>query len=193
VTAQHVDYIHSLWGARADNNWDKSGEKPKMSVFFEWFRFLFPSVILSDREIRDDTDIERRVNYCLLRGLRSDVEIYRCRATIVEAPHYNAYLTQANRLRQKYAELLLEGTYRDSEGFALDNAEIDARCFTSGNRLAVVLAQSHLETAAATLQVPNHRFVEHDGLGETEVTGDGSQIRLKRHALAVTIWEKNAP
>lgn len=192
VTAQHVDYIHSLWGARADNDWQTTGEKPKMSVFFEWFRYIFPSVILSDREIRDDTDIERRVNYCLLHGLRSDVEIYRCRATIAEAPNYRAYLTQANRLRQKYFEFLLDGTYRDTDGFTVDNDEIDARCFTSGNRLAVVMAQSHREEESATLRVPDYRLVEHDGLGllTVEARDDAARVTLPRHALAVSIWEK---
>ncbi len=35
------------------------------------------------------------MNLDLLSRLRSDVELYRCRGTIVDAPHYRQYLTLA--------------------------------------------------------------------------------------------------
>jgi hypothetical protein len=193
VTAQHTDYIHNLWGAcpKPDQT-PADGSVPHTVGFIDWFRYIFPEIILSDREIRDDTDIERRVNHALLKGLRSDVEIYRCRRTIAETPHYSAYLKQANRLRDKYADMILAGRYIDTDNFTLSNKTVDARAFTNGNRLAVVLTQSHLDESSVMLNVNGYHFVEHDGLGKFQVEAKDSEakIKLNRHALAVIIFEK---
>ena len=51
------------------------------TVFIDWARYTFPEVPLSDRDIRDDGDIPRRVNHAVLKGLRNDIEIYRAVAT----------------------------------------------------------------------------------------------------------------
>jgi hypothetical protein len=93
-------------------------------------------------------------------------------------------------LRQRQADLLLCGTYRDTLDFALDSDEIDARAFASGSRLAVALTQSHLEKAGTNLEVPGYRFVESDGMGDYQVTDDGRRIDLARHAIAVVLFEK---
>jgi hypothetical protein len=191
--AQHADYIHAQYGAAGvTNDWEKTGTKPKSNHFIDLFRYTFPEVILSDREIRDDTDIERRVNHTVLKGLRNDVEIYRCRATISAAPHYQGYLAQVNALKDKYLDLLVAGTYRDTDGIEWDNPEIDARCFVTGNRLAVVLAQSHLASASTRLQVPGYRFVESAGVGTYAVEPGGGQpaVQLGKHGLAVAVFER---
>jgi hypothetical protein len=103
VTAMQVDYIHSRYGATEVLNagWEGRGEKPRTTNFIDWFRFTFPEIIMSDRDIRDDRDIERRVNHTVLKGLRNDVEIYRARALIDETPHYQQYLAKINRLKDK--------------------------------------------------------------------------------------------
>ncbi|MBN8216430.1 MAG: hypothetical protein J0L75_07285 [Spirochaetes bacterium] len=191
--SQHVDFIHSLSGfCGALNDWEKTGEKPRTRGFIDFFRFLFPEIIMSDREIRDDTDIERRVNHAVLKGLRSDVEIYRCRKTIHEAPRYEAYLSRVNALRQRQADVLLRGAYRDTLGFSLDNPELEARAFAHGDELAVVFAQSHREVEEAQLTVPGHRFLSADGVGEYRVEGQGEHVRLHapRHALGVARFKK---
>jgi hypothetical protein len=192
--SQHVDFIHSLSGfCGATNDWAHTGEKPRSRGFIDFFRFLFPEIIMSDREIRDDTDIERRVNHAVMKGLRSDVEIYRCQKTIHEAPHYEAFLTKVNALRQRQATFLLRGSYRDTLGFALDNPEIEARAFTKGNGLAVVFSQSHLKSAEGNLTVPGFRFAGKDGVGEIQVDGKGETARLRcgRHGLGVAIFAKD--
>lgn len=194
VGAGEADYIHALTGAcEALNDWDTTGEKPRLRGMVEFFRYAFPEVVLSDREIRDDTDIERRVNHALLKGLRSDVEIYRCRRTIAETPRYQTYLARANTLRQRQARFLLEGRYRDTLDFTCDNAEVDARGFLAGDLLAVVATQSHLREAAATIRAPGFTFIDHDGIGDplTDRDGDGVRVRLERHALAVLIFAPN--
>ena len=64
-----------------------------------------------NRRIRDDNDIERRVNLTLLKGLRNDIEIYRCRGLIDETPVYQAYLARVNAVKERYSDLLLEGRF----------------------------------------------------------------------------------
>lgn len=193
LTAQHVDFVHNMsGGSRAVNDWEKTGNKPELRTFMDWFYYIFPEVRTTDREIRDDTDIERRVNRALVKGLRSDVEIYRCRRTIAETPHYRAYLAQANRLRSKYRRIILNGTYCDTDGFATDTTEIDASAFRSGSELAIVATQSHLETLTATLKVPGGRLIETDGLNGFKVTpaDDGSyRLELSRHGLVILLFQ----
>ena len=133
VTAQYCDYIH-IYQVTAG----------KYS-FIDWFRYTLPEIIISDREIRDDTDIERRVNNTLLKGLRNDIEIYRCRDLIDKTPHYQAYLAQVNAIKGKYEDLLLVGTYRDTEGFTLSNPGIEARAYTNGDGMAVVATRTQRE------------------------------------------------
>lgn len=193
ISAAQCDFVHSLFGfCEAVNDWEKSADKPVHLYFIDWFRYCFPEIIMTDREIRDDTDIPRRVNHALLKGLRSDVEIYRCRKTIAQTPTYAAYLALANQLRQTYAQLLLEGRYMDTLGFTCDNAQVEARAFVSGNRMAVVVTQSHLEQATVTIGVPDYTYIEHGGIGSLCCDHLESQIKLTltRHALAVVIWQQ---
>ncbi len=195
VTACQADYVHSLSGfCKAMNDWEKTGEKPEHEFFIDWFRYIFPEIIISDREIRDDSDIERRVNHTVLKGLRNDVEIYRCRKTIAETPHYQEYLGKISHLRKKYSDLLLEGRYCDTENFIIDNEQIEARCFTNGDKLAVVLTQSHLKSATTNLSVPGYKYVDADGVNGIEVIKKDQffQVEIKRHGLAIVIYEKEA-
>jgi uncharacterized protein DUF6259 len=192
VTSQHVDFVHMiLAGTGTTNDWTK-GEKPRSDQFLELFYYAFPEVRITDRGIRDDTDIERRVNFALLKGLRSDVEIYRCRATIAEAPHYAQYLAKANALRERYADLLLNGRYCDTDHFEIDNDELFATSFSAGDRLAIVVSQSHLPSADATLQVPGYSYREHAGLGDFQVdaSADGIRIQLSQHGLVVIVLQR---
>jgi hypothetical protein len=181
VTAQHVDYIHNITGATGPTD------------FTDWVRYTFPEVILSDREIRDDTDVPRRVNHALLKGLRNDIEIYRCRDLIDSTPNYQRYLAQVNQLKDKYCDLLLLGRYRDTEGFLNDNPKIQARCFVNANRLAVVATQSSEPTARTCIRVPGYSFQESDNVGEVRLDtapGDGQTLRLGQHGLAVLVYQK---
>jgi hypothetical protein len=191
ITAQHADYVHNTSGCtETTNDWQRTGERPDYIMFPEFLRYMMPDIIFTDREIRDDRDIERRVNMALLRGLRSDVEIYRCRALIDETPVYKAYLTQANRLREKYQDLILNGTFRDLDGVDVDNPEVFASSFQSGDRKAVILTQSHLEQCDVAVSVEGYQFLESDGLGDPDVSdrGDAVHVSLDRHALAVLIY-----
>jgi hypothetical protein len=181
VVAQHVDYVHNIYGATGLYN------------FTDWVRYTFPEIVLSDREIRDDTDIPRRVNHSVLKGLRNDIEIYRCRDVIDKTPNYQQYLARVNALREKYADLLLVGTYRDTDGFANDNPKVPARCFVNGNRMAIVVTQSHSALAATRIAAPGWRYREVGAVGEVRVqeAADGKQhVSLPKDGLAVLVYEK---
>lgn len=195
VTAQYVDYVHGLTGGCiVDGDWEKEGSKPNARGFLDWFRYAFPEVILSDREIRDDRDIERRVNHALLKGLRSDVEIYRCRKTIAEAPRYAEWLAQVNQLRQEHADLLLEGRYVDVEGFSYDNQEVDARAFCRGDEMATVITQSHLPSTRVSVTAPGFSLERWSAVGSGEVFSSEANLcslTLPRHALVVLRWRRD--
>jgi hypothetical protein len=181
VTAQHVDYIHNITGATGPTD------------FTEWIRYTFPEVILSDREIRDDTDVPRRVNHAMLKGLRSDIEIYRCRDLIDKTPIYQRHQAQVNRLKDKYADTLLLGLYRDTDGFGNDNPKVSARSFVNGDRMAVVVTQSTAPTATTRISASGYAFKEADSVGTVEISksANGNQeLKVGRDGIAVLLFQK---
>ena len=181
VTAQHVDYVHNLTGATGPTD------------FTEWVRYAFPEVVFSDREIRDDTDIPRRVNHAMLKGLRNDIEIYRCRDLIDKTPLYQHHLAEVNRLKDKYCDVLLLGRYRDTDGLVNANPKVLARCYAHGSQMGVVVTQSSEAEASTRIRIPGYTFRESDSTGNVTVqpTADGWQtVKIERHGLAVLIFEK---
>lgn len=181
VTAQCVDFVHNLIGATSPPS------------FTDWVRYTFPEVVLSDREIRDDTDIERRVNHAVLKGLRNDVEIYRCRDLIDKTPNYQQYLAKINQLKDKYSFLLLQGKYCDTDNFSINNEDVQARSFVNGSQMAIVLTQSAKDVASARLNVPGYRYKESSGVGDIKIDAgiDGKpSVTIGRNGLAVLIYQK---
>lgn len=180
ATAQYVDYVH-IYSTTAGPN-----------SFMDWFRYTFPEIIISDREVRDDTDIERRVNNALLKGLRNDIEIYRCRDLIDKTPNYQRYLAKVNAIKEKYNTLLLVGSYRDVEGFKNPNEKVEARAYTHENGMAIVATQTGPGIQKTVLEVPGYRFKEASTLGKATVNSGaaGQQISLGQYDLAVLIYEK---
>lgn len=192
IINQHGDFVHShVISISNEQEPENNNVKPDFIGFIEWYRYTFPEIIHSDREIRDDTDIKRRVNYSLSRGLRSDVEIYRCRKTIKETPKYQKYLNKINILREKYQDLLLLGTYDDTCGFEISNKEIEATSFNNDNQKAIVLTQSYSDELSTDLIVPAYSYVEHDGTGDFTLENNKIiKLSLKRDALIVVILNK---
>ena len=178
--AQSVDYMHNLIGATGDEN------------FTDWIRYAFPECIISDREIRDDFDIPWRVNHNLLVGLRSDVEIWRCRGLIDNAPVYQARLAEINRLRAKFP-VLIEGRFLATDGLSNTSAEeMPANVFANGNELAVVACTRRNRPAKGTVTVRGWHPVTYDGIDQQKVTFDGDKVNLdlKPNALVVIRFEK---
>ena len=158
--------------------------------FIDWFRYTFPELILSDRRIRDDNDIERRVNLTLLKGLRNDIEIYRCRGLIDETPVYQTYLARVNAVKERYSDLLLEGRFAYKDFFSSSNPSVEARCFEADKRLAVVVTSEERSKQKTRIFVPGYHYVECSTLGDARVCPKGRNVTLGRHGLAVLIFEK---
>jgi len=182
VTAQYVDYVHSILNLESIN------------FFIDWFRYTFPEIILTDRNIDgDEPGIEWLVNQDVLLGLRNNLQIYRLRTTIDKTPHYQQYLAKINQLKEKYSSLLLLGTYRDTEGFSIDNPEMEARSFVNGNQMAVVMTHKSIEAVTTQISVPGYRYQESTGVGDARViagTNDTQIIILGKDGLVVLIFEK---
>jgi hypothetical protein len=154
------------------------------------FRYTFPEVVFSDRNIRDDTDIERRVNMTLLKGLCNDIEIYRCRSLIDETPHYQAYLAKINAIREKYNDCLMLGTFRDVLGFENSNKEVQAKGFFGEKRVAVVVTNEFNKKMLSTkISVPGYRLADSSVLGGAKVSKDGV-ASLGQYDLAILVFEK---
>lgn len=179
VVAQRADYIHGMT--------DGTGGRD----FVDWVRFTFPEIVLTDRTMRDDTDAFRRVNHSLLKGLRNNVEIYRCRDLIDKAPNFKRRLTEINSIRSKYPELLLLGTYRDTLGFENANPTMLARAFDYHGDMAIVVTQSKAPSITTRIHVKGKKFDGFELLGDGTVKDDpdgGKIVTLKRDALAVLIY-----
>ena len=178
-TAQWVDFVHI------------TGIRHGKENFSELFRYTFPEIIFSDRNIRDDTDIERRVNLTLLKGLCNDIEIYRCRSLIDETPTYQAYLAKVNAIRNKYIDCLMLGTFRDVLGFENSNAKVQAKGFFGEKRVAVVATNEFDKGVLTTsIKVPGYRFVESSTLGNAKVAEGGKSVALGQYDVAVLVFEK---
>ena len=158
--------------------------------FPEWFRYTFPEVIWSDRCVRDDNDVPRRVNNTLLKGLRNDIEVFRCRGLIDETPVYQAHLAKINAIRHAYPELLLEGRYTATDGFTVSNDKLVARSYCAGeSRMAIVVTTLDAKRQKGKLTVPGYHLRGSRTLGDALVSS--GRITLSQNALAVLIYEKD--
>lgn len=159
--------------------------------FTELMRYTFPEIKFSNRNQRDDIDVERRVNMTLLKGLCNDIEIYRCRGLIDETPRYQAYLGAVNAIRERYKDCFMFGTFRDVLGFESSNKKVQAKAFFGEKRM-VVAATNEFDngTIETKISVPGYRFVEASTLGNGKVSADGKQVSLGQYDLAVLLFEK---
>jgi Domain of unknown function (DUF6259) len=187
VTSQYVDYVHGIyhigdWTVKDNTN------------FIEWFRYTFPEIIITDRNVDGiEPNIEWLTNRAVLLGLRTNVQTFRLRATIDETPRYQKYLARVNRVKEKYCSLLLEGTYHDTEGFLVDNKEMEARSFINGNQMAVVMTHESPESKLTQISVPGYRYVESTGIGAVTVgnkTNKKQSITIGKDGLVVLIYAK---
>lgn len=156
--------------------------------FPEWFRYTFPEVVWSDRCVRDDNDVPRRVNNTLLKGLRNDIEVFRCRGLIDETPVYQAYLAKVNAIRHRFPDLLLKGRYTASDGFSCSNTALVARSYTAGDRMAVVITNTGAKKQRARIFAPGYVLKDSALIGSPKI--NGCRIALGTNDLVVLVFEK---
>ena len=159
--------------------------------FTELMRYTFPEIKFSNRNQRDDNDVERRVNMTLLKGLCNDIEIYRCRGLIDETPRYQAYLAAVNAIRERYKDCFMFGRFRDVLGFNNSNKKVQAKSFFGEKRM-VVAATNEFDKGVLTteISVPGYRYVECQTLGKGKVSADGKRVELGQYDVAVLLFEK---
>ena len=155
--------------------------------FPEWFRYTFPEVIWSDRCVRDDNDVPRRVGNTLLKGLRNDIEVFRCRGLIDETPVYQKYLAQVNAIRHEFPDLLLEGRYTATDGFSCSNPAITARSYSAPGRIAIVAVNTGEGTRKGRIEVPGGRLCASRTIGDAAIRGN--DVSLGLNGLAVLIYQ----
>lgn len=189
-TSEFADYVHNVGVYTTITHRDKYGI-PRTD-YVPLYQYIFPETITTDRQIRDDTDVKRRVNLAVLRGWRSDVEIYRCRATIGETPNYSAYLNEVGKLRDKYRWIILNGVFRDNDIVECSNPRVEYSVFTKGDFLAVVTTQSFADSIEVGFKAAGYKFAESDGVGKYESAGEGdsAKVTLGKDALVVLIFKK---
>jgi len=175
-TSQYCDFVHIVEFTALPES------------FPEWFRYTFPEVVWSDRCVRDDNDVPRRVNNTLLKGLRNDIEVFRCRGLIDETPVYQAHLAKVNALRHTWPELLLEGRYTATDGFSCSNDELTARSYRAGNRMAIVVTNTGEKRQKGTIIVPGYRFLEGRSLSFEYLSS--TTVDLQQNDLVVLVYEK---
>lgn len=192
-TAEYADYIHTAGTTAQVWNPDfrKTGERPKLKGEAPLFSFAYPEVYLSDREIRDETNVEFRANQLLIQQRRSDVEIYRCRADLSAAPHYGAYLKQLNALRSRFREILLHGQMTAAENVICSDPEVILNAFSRNDELAVAVTQSSKEEISTRITVPGYTLAEPASVRD-DVTVDQEQVTLPRDSMAVLLFRKNS-
>lgn len=190
-TLQYTDFVH-IFGFPAgvwNSDWREREEKPRTLSASYLFKAAFPEAVISNRNIRDDSDVEFPVNQMLLLGSRSDVEIYRCRATIAETPHYQAYLAKANALRERFGRLLYDGTFRAETFHRVSNPEIQTNSFLLGDELAVLLTQSSRELARTEVAAPGFHLERLDSVSG-DVTMEDGVVTIPRNGFAVLLYRR---
>jgi hypothetical protein len=125
---RHVDFVHVA----------NFGAAPAAEAAPEVFRYTFPELLYSSREIRDELDHVRRMNWAFLYGWRFDVEIWRCRGDLRQAPAYGAYMAILIALRNRWPELLMAGKFVDEDFFSFEPQPCLAKGYRGGKRAAIV-------------------------------------------------------
>ncbi len=188
---QYTDFVH-ICGCPArvwNPDWREKGEKPQTLSASYLFKTVFPEAVISNRNIRDDSDVEFPVNQMLLLGSRSDVEIYRCRTTIAETPRDQAYLAKANALRERFGQLLYDGKFHAETFHHVNNPEIQTNSFLLDDELAVLLTQGSRELLRTEVAAPGFHLKRLDSVSG-DVTMENGVVAIPRNGFAVLLYRR---
>ena len=129
------------------------------------------------------------MNNTLLKGLRNDIEVFRCRGLIDETPVYQEHLAKINAIRHEFPQLLLEGRYTATDGFSCNNPAITARSYTAGDRIAIVATNTGETRQKGTIDVPGYKPESSRTIGSASVKKN--RVTLEQNSLAVIIFAKD--
>ena len=152
----------------------------------EVFRYTFPEILCSSREIRDERDHERRMNWAFLYGWRFDVEIWRCRGDLRHAPAYGAYMAKLIALRNRWPDLLMTGRFVDEDFFTHAGSTVLAKGYTASKRAAIVVCNSTSQEQPFMPKLSQPlRFLEGATVNGDFRPGD----KLPAQSVAVLVYE----
>ena len=190
-TAQYVDFVHVFGNTAKTWNPDfrQTGSRPRLKCEAPLFSMAFPEIYLSDREIRDDSDVEFPVNQLLIQQRRSDVEIFRCRANLSATPRYQAYLKKVNDLRSQYKDILMHGEMIFTEAVSCNDPLVIYNAFRKDDQLAVVVTQSSKDVISAKVTVDGYEFVKYSS-ALNDVKFVEETVTLPCDSVAVLLYRK---
>jgi hypothetical protein len=106
--------------------------------FGEMYRYTFPEPIFTNRADGPEArDRRKQFGHAFALGMRFEGSV-----RDAQDPAMAPYLGRMIDLYKKYADLLMEGRFVDSEGFLCDNGQVSSHAFVAGNRMAVTLWNS---------------------------------------------------
>ena len=193
VISMHSDYAHGvhqnlhLTGGR-----NTSGGAPR-TAHVSMFQYTFPEIHTTNREIYNNQDVPRRMNLTFMRGWREDAGVYRCRATVDEAPVYKEYLTKINRLRDEFRDETLNSVLRDTELCVCSNPDLEYQTFETDDKITVVSTQSFKDKMSATFTVESaEKLIKTGGLGDYKVNGNSNSVNVEvaKNGLVVLVFKK---
>jgi len=79
------------------------------------------------------------LNWAFVYGMRFDIEINFNKGTFRDAPQLATQCKRLCKIRNEYSDLLLEGTFVDTEGFSLSNEKLVAKAYKNGDKYAVLI------------------------------------------------------
>ena len=161
------------------------------SMIWIYITFAFPEIYLSDREIRDDSDVVFPVNQLLFQQRHSEVEIYRCRADLSATPQYRAYLEKANRLRARFRDIMLWGQMTDEPDLIKKtDAVVLSNIFRLGDHVAVILTQSSKTLAFVEINLTKYQLVDFGSICD-DVEIRGEKVSLPCDSLAILLLHES--
>jgi len=191
--SMHSDYTHGVYqNLTLTAGRNTPGGVPR-TAHAPMFQYTFPEVHTTNREIYNNQDVPRRMNLTFMRGWREDAGVYRCRATVDEAPVYKEYLTKINRLRDEFRDETLNSILRDTELATSSNPDLEYQTFETDDKIAVVATQSFKAKMVSTFTVDGaSKLLKTGGLGDYKVKGDGNKIDVEvgKDGLVVLVFKK---
>ena len=135
---------------------------PRHEAFPELIRFTFPEFILSNREL--GAEDYANLNWAFVYGFLFDIEINFNRGTLKDAPQLAAQCRRLCEIRNKYRDVLLEGTFMDDEGFTLNNPRLVAKSYQQGKKQAVLVWNPEADAQPVVLTVPGYTLTKAVGM-----------------------------
>ena len=194
VYSQFLDALHGIAinpGPATGYRRDGDPMLTLASPFPQMFRYCFPETILTLRNPKPFLD-PRYVNFAFLFGFRYEMELrYLKDQECIRQDAFKEekeYACAVAKLRKKYADVLLLGTFRDQDGIENKNPAVQCALFAGETRTAVALINDTPDKQPVQLCFDGMRPVMWETICDS---GQKMLETLEPGQAAVVILEKN--